>query len=170
MRPHLTFVTHDSRGYSVIEVLLVTVMISVIAGFVVVSLVRANRKNDRTKSAVEIAHHLQKARLDSMRRKANEVTQMAQVTVFNRKFYSVAIDADNDGILDIPLVISLPERPGLEMSGPFPKAYIFDSLGQTVDYHLRPVEPPPMTVGDRSGASAIKFSEGKIMVVPAVLK
>ena len=104
-----------------------------------------------------------------MRRNARDINQMAQVRVFNRRFYSIAIDGDNDGQLDVPLVISLPEEPGVEISGPFPKNYIFDELGQTVDGQNQRMTPPPMIVGNGSGASAIKFSDdGKIVVVPAL--
>lgn len=157
------------RGFSTTEILIVVAMIAVVAGFGVLSFVRGGRTVDRTNTAVELATNLQKARLDSMRRNPNDVGQMAQVKVFNRRFYSVALDADHDGQLDIPLVISLPEEPGVEINGPFPKTYIFDGQGQTVDSQKQRVVAPPMTVGNASGASAIKFSDdGKITIVPAV--
>jgi hypothetical protein len=55
------------------------------------------------------------------------------------------------------------------MNGPFPKNYIFNWQGQTVDSQNNRVEPQPLTVGSSSGASAIKFLEdGKVVVVPAV--
>ncbi len=169
MQPLLTSSQTNIRGFSKIELLLVVAMISVLAGFVAVSLVRSNRTVDRTKTAVELANYLQKARIDSMRRNARDVSQMAQVRVFNRRFYSIAIDGDQDGQLDIPLVMSLPVEPGVEINGPFPKSYIFDGLGQTVDSQNRRIAPPPMTVGDGAGASAIKFADdGKIIVVPAL--
>lgn len=157
------------RGFSLTEVLLVLAMVSMVAGFAVVSLVRGSRTVDRTRTAVELANYLQKARVDSIRRKPNDVAQMAQVKVFNRRYYSIAVDGDNDGQLDIPLVMSLPEDPGVEINGPFPKTYIFDSLGWTVDSQNQRVTPAPMIVGNGSGASAIKFDiDGKIVVVPAL--
>jgi prepilin-type N-terminal cleavage/methylation domain-containing protein len=168
MRSQLTFVKQNARGFSLTELLLVVAMVSAIAGFAVVSMVRGNRKVSRTNTAVEIANYLQKARLDSMRRNAKEINQMAQVKVFNRRFYSIAIDGDADGYLDIPLVKSLPEEPGVDINGPFPKTYIFDWQGETVDLQNHRVNPPAMTVTDGSAASAIKFSDdGNIVVVPA---
>jgi type II secretory pathway pseudopilin PulG len=165
----LTASKQNMRGFSKTELLLVAAMASVLAGFAVVSLVRGSRTVDRTKTAVELANYLQKARIDSIRRKPQDVAQMAQVKVFNRRFYSIAIDGDHDGQLDIPLVMSLPEEPGVEINGPFPKTYTFDPLGQTVDSQNQPVTPPPMIVGNGSGASAIKFeTDGKIVVVPAM--
>ena len=156
-------------GFSLLELVIVVAMVGIISGFAIVSFVRGNRTVDRTKTAVELANHLQKARIDSMRRKVRDVNQMAQVRVFNRRFYSIAIDGDNDGQLDIPLVMSLPEEPGVEINGPFPKNYIFDELGWTVDSQNQRVTPPPMIVGNGAGASAIKFSDdGTIVIVPAV--
>ena len=169
MRPHLTFVKQNSRGFSITEVLLVTAMISVIAGFFVVTVLRRNNTSDRTNTAIEIANYLQKARLDSMRRGANDINQMAQVKIFNRRLYSVAVDGDYDGHLDVPLVMSLPEQPGVQIHGPFPKTYIFDGRGQTVDSENHRVALPPMTIGNSSGASAIKLADdGRITVVQAV--
>lgn len=169
MRPYLTFNEQKQRGFSVTELLLVLAMVSVVAGFVVLSLVRGNRAAYRTDTAVEIAGYLQKARLDSIRRNAKDLNQMAQVKIFNRRFYSIAIDGDGDGNLDIPLVKSLPEQAGIEINGPFPKTYIFNWQGQTVNSQNQLVAPQPLTVGNSSGASAIKFSdEGNVVVLPAV--
>lgn len=165
----LTASKQNIRGFSKTELLLVGVMVLMVTGFAVASLVRASRTVDRTKTAIELANYLKKARVDSMRRGAVDVNQMAQVRIFNRRFYSIAIDGDNDGQLDIPLVMSLPEDPGVEINGPFPKTYIFDWLGQTVDLQNQRVMPPPMIVGNGAGASAIKFEiDGKIVVVPAL--
>jgi prepilin-type N-terminal cleavage/methylation domain-containing protein len=169
MRPLLTPIKQDARGFTVTELLCVVVMVSVIAGFAVVSLVRGKRNAYRTNAAVEIANYLQKARVDSMRRNAKDINHMAQVKFFNRKFYSIAIDGDNDGYLDVPLVMTLPDQPGVEINGPFPKTYIFDWQGQTVDSQNQRVASAPVTIGNSSGASAIKFSDdGTITVVPAV--
>ena len=166
MRAPLTF-QPKQRGFSVMELLLVLAMISVIAGFAVVSIVRGNRSTYRTSTAVEIAGYLQKARADSMRRNAKDLNQMAQVKIFNRRFYSIAIDGDGDGNLDVPLVKSLPEQAGVEITGPFPKTYIFNWQGQTVDLQNNRVTPPSIVIGNASGASAINLNDdGKVVVVP----
>ncbi len=158
-----------AAGVSAIEILIVITMVCIVAGFLCLKLIRGNDATHRQGTAVDVANHLRKARLDSMRRQVNDVSQMAQVRVFNRKSYSMAIDADGDNQLDIPLVMNLPAERGIEMNGPFPKTYIFDGLGQTVDSLNHPVTPDPVTLSNTAGASAIKFSEsGEIIVVPAV--
>jgi prepilin-type N-terminal cleavage/methylation domain-containing protein len=169
MPPSLPFFKNTQRGFSVTELLIVLAMISVIGGFAVVSIVRGNRAAYSTSTAVEIAGYLQRARVDSMRRGAKDLNQMAQVKIFNHKFYSIAIDGDGDGNLDVPLVKSLPEQTDIEIGGPFPKTYIFDWQGQTVDLQNNHVAPPSIIVGNSTTASAIKLSEnGKVLVVPGV--
>ena len=159
----------SADGLSALDLLLVITIVSMLAGFVVVSLVRGNRSTYRTSTAVELAGLLQKARSDSIRRNARDLNQMAQVKIFNRKFYSIAFDGDGDGNLDVPLVKSLPEQTELEISGPFPKTYIFNWQGQTVDSQNNSVAPQPIIIGNNSGASGIKFADdGKIVVVPGV--
>lgn len=154
-------------GVSLVDLLIVAAIVFVIIGFVVVSLVRGSRTTYRTGTAVEIAGYLQKARADSIRRNAKYVNQMAQVKIFNRRFYSIALDGDGDGNLDVPLVKSLPEQADAEVNGPFPKNYIFNWQGQTVDLQNNPVAPPAIIIGNSTGATGIKFGDdGKIVVVP----
>ena len=158
-----------TRGFSKLELLIVLAILFAIGGFAVVTLFRGDHATYRTNTAVEIGTYLQKARADSIRRKATELSEMAQVKIFNRRFYSVAFDGDGDGNMDTPLVKELPEQGGVEIDGPFPKNYIFNWQGETVDSQNNRVAPPILVVGNSAGASAIKFSEnGQISVMPAV--
>jgi hypothetical protein len=167
MRPHLTL--PKKTGFSKLELLTAAAMFFVVVGFFVVRFVQGSRINQRTSSSLELANYLQRARLDSIKRSATDITQMAQVKMFNRSLYSVAIDADGDNQLDIPLILSLPEKQALQFNGPFPKTYIFNQLGQTVDEDENRVAPQPITLTNEAGMSEIQFSEtGDIVVVPSV--
>ncbi|HSS20262.1 MAG TPA: prepilin-type N-terminal cleavage/methylation domain-containing protein [Pyrinomonadaceae bacterium] len=168
--PHLT-VQQNNRGFSLTELLIVVAMLTAIGGFVVVSLVRGGRSNDRSNSALDLANCIQKARLDSMRRDAKDIKQMAQVKIFNRRFYSIAFDGDGDGNLDVPLVKSMPENADSEIEGPFPKTFIFDSRGLTVDADGKLFAPQSVFVHNKAGFSAIKFDQGgKVVFAPVVNK
>ncbi len=46
--------------------------------------------------------YLEKARVDSVRRRPAAAAEMAQVTILNATFYSVTIDSTGDGTLDAP--------------------------------------------------------------------
>jgi type II secretory pathway pseudopilin PulG len=160
---------NNASGVTAIELLIVVAMVGVIVGFVVINLGDGNRTSYRQGATLDFAIYLQKARLDSMQRQVKDINQMAQVKVFNRRFYSIAIDADGDGQLDIPLVMNLTSEQDVEINGPFPKTFIFDALGQPVDSSSRRIAPQPITFSNSSGASAVKFSEtGEAIVVPAV--
>ena len=159
----------NQSGFSLVEVAIVVAMLAVILGFALMSFVKASRQVDRAGATTEIATFLQKARLDSMRRNARDVNQMSQVKIFNRRYYAITLDGDSDGQLDVPLVKALPENLGVEFEGPFPKTYIFDWLGQTVDSQNHRVPPPLIVVGNSAGASSIRFdNEGKVVVGSAV--
>jgi type II secretory pathway pseudopilin PulG len=169
MQPRVTSVKKTRLGLSTIELVLVIGIVSVIAVFGVISLVRPNRSFNRTNIAVELANHLQNARIDSVHRRPKDINQMGQVKIIDRRSYSIAIDANNDGSRDFPVVMNLPEELGVEFGEPFPKTYLFDGDGQTVDGEARPVEPQPMILEDGSGSTAIRISDdGKITVLPAV--
>jgi Tfp pilus assembly protein FimT len=157
-------------GFSVLELAIAAAMVAVIAGFVLANYVQGHRAIVRTKTATDFATCLQKARLDSMRRRVTDINHMAQVRVFNRKFYSVAIDGDGDGNLDAPLVLTVPAEEDVAITGPFPKTYIFNSRGLTVDSRNYPIAPEPIMVSNSAGASAIKFSENGNITVVAALK
>jgi Tfp pilus assembly protein FimT len=157
-----------AAGISTFEVVIVVAMVSILIGFACLQLAQANRTTYRQSTAVDFANCLQKARLDSIRRQVSDVSQMAQVKVFNRKSYSIAVDADMDGQLDIPLVMNLPTEQGIEMNGPFPKTFIFDGQGQTVDSLNHRVSPDQIILSNASGASAVRFSDsGEVIVTPA---
>lgn len=159
----------NEAGISVIELLIVVAMISVVAGFAFFKLMRGPGVEKRANVSQELAAFLEKARADSIRRNAKEIGEMAQVKVFNGRFYSVAIDANGDGNLDIPLVLSLPADLGVEIKGPFPRTFIFDGRGQNVDLQKQPVAFHPVILSDSSGNTAVKLSDdGQAVVMPAV--
>jgi Tfp pilus assembly protein FimT len=159
----------NASGVSAVEVLIIAAMVCIVAGFVCLKLIRGSDASSRQSTAIDFANHLQKARLDSIRRQVKDISQMAQVKVFNRKSYSMAIDGDGDNQLDAPLVMNLPAEQGIEVNGPFPKTFIFDGFGHTVDSQNQPLRPEPVTLSNSAGSSAVKFSEtGEVIVVPAV--
>ncbi|MFN2497482.1 MAG: tetratricopeptide repeat protein [Pyrinomonadaceae bacterium] len=120
------------KGFSVIELLIVLSIISVLSGFALMQITRARQAMIRENAARQFAGYLEKARVDSLRRHATTSAQMAQVSIVNASFYTVAIDANGDGALDAPTVVSLASD-GLQLNGPFPRTIYFNWRGRTVD-------------------------------------
>ncbi len=131
---------------------------------------RAQQEQLRVGAAEQFAHYLDTARNDSMRRRAIEVSKMAQLTIINKGFYSVTIDANGDGVLDTPKVISLAGQ-DVTMNGPFPRTFVFDSTGKMFDANHNPLSPATITFAQGYGKSVVKLSEnGKAVVVQATAR
>lgn len=123
----------NDAGFTVIELLIVITMITVVTGFVVMQVVRARQLMIRENAAQQFMGFLEKARVDSVRRRPDAAAQMAQVTILNASFYSVTIDSTGDGTLDPPQVINLPIDSNLQFQLPYPRTIYFNWRGRTVD-------------------------------------
>lgn len=123
----------NAPGFSVLELLIVVTMISVITGFAFMQIARAHQLMIRANAAQQLAAYLEKARLDSVRRRPTIPAEMAQVAIMNATFYSVTIDSDGNGTLDPPRVISLPADANLQFDVPYPRTIYFNWRGRTVD-------------------------------------
>jgi type II secretory pathway pseudopilin PulG len=125
--------TPNATGFSVLELLIVLAMISVLTGFAFIQIARARQLMIRANAANQLTAYLEKARLDSVRRRPTTPAQMAQLSLVNAKSYSVTIDSNGDGTLDAPQVISLPSEANLQFDLPYPRTIYFNWRGRTVD-------------------------------------
>ena len=150
-----------SAGFATVDFLIVAVIILIVVTYAWTAIVQAQRWQAREGAAQQFASFLERARSDSMRRRATDAKQMAQITVLNEKFYSVTIDENGDGALDVPRVINLQDQE-LTIGGPYPRTFMFDRNGKSVDNAGNAVPATTVTVGNRSGKSVVKVSdEGK---------
>jgi type II secretory pathway pseudopilin PulG len=159
MKPSLT--THkptSEAGFSVLEILIVVAMISVITGFAIIQIVQSRQDMTRANAAQLMAAQLERARLDSLRRHPTASAQMAQITIINASFYSLAIDADGNGVLDAPQVISLPTSSGLQFNTPYPRTIYFNWRGRTVDAAGAPANPAFISISANGRASRIDLT------------
>jgi Tfp pilus assembly protein FimT len=148
----------DARGVSVLELLIVIAMISVITGFALMQVVEARQDITRENAAQQLAAYLEKARLDSVRRHPGAAAEMAQVSIINASFYSVTIDADGDGTLDAPRVISMPAESNLQFNTPYPRTIYFNWRGRTVDGAGNPATPDFVSLTHGHGSSRIDLT------------
>ena len=148
----------NARGVSILELLIVIAMISVVTGFAVMKVAEARQDITRENAAVQLAAYLEKARLDSVRRHPSTAAQMAQVSILNASFYSVTIDANWDGALDAPRVISMPAGSDLQFNTPFPRTIYFNWRGRTVDAAGNPATPDFVSLTHSYGTSRIDLT------------
>jgi len=119
--------SRNDQGFSVIGLLIVVSIITIVIGFALMQVTRARQVMARQYAARLFTSHLEKARLESLRRHPMTSDQMAQVSAVNASFYTVVIDANGDGTLEAPLVVSLPNDSGLQFNTPFPRTVYFKS-------------------------------------------
>jgi len=149
-----------AAGVSILELLIVAAMIAVLSGFALIQIVRARQLMIRANAAQELVGYLGKARLDSIRRHAVGTAEMAQVSLVDTNSYSVTIDADGNGTLDAPRVISLPVNTDLQFTGTLPRTIYFNWRGRTVN--TANAITPPLTISILSptyGSTVINVSD-----------
>ena len=161
----------NAAGVTVLELLIVMMMIAVMSGFAIMQIVRARQVMIRANAAQEFVGYLEKARLDSVRRRPVPTTaEMAQVSIVNATYYSVTIDADGNGALDAPKVISLPVNTDLQFNGSFPRTIYFDWRGRTVNSTgtISPVST--ITISSSTyGSTSINISDAGQAVIDAAI-
>ena len=149
----------SDAGFSVLELLIVGVMISVLIGFAITQIARAKQHMTRANAVRELATYIEKARLDSVRRHATSSPQMAQVAIINANFYSVTFDGNGDGTLDAPRVIGMPANSNLTIqNGTFPRTIIFNWRGRTVDTSGNGTNPASVQIGNSYGSTTVNIT------------
>src|SRR5215211_5657754 len=89
------------RGFSTIELLITATVLTIVTALGLMGISRAKASIRLSGSAREYASYIEKARLYSIRRHANEAAQRANVASNDDKIsYNVSMDLDGDGGMD----------------------------------------------------------------------
>jgi len=153
-------------GFSLLELLIVSVAVIAVGGYAVTHFMSTQADIARDNAAQLFAAYVEQARVDSNRRQASEVEQMASIEVVDNNSYVVRVDADADGVLDPPMKVMLPAGHDLQIKGPFPKILRFDALGRVVDADSQEVAAPLVTFVNRKGTSTVRLPQnGKPVIL-----
>jgi Tfp pilus assembly protein FimT len=144
----------NAAGFSVVDLLIVISIVGIVTSFAFTSTVRARKHIARANEIRKFAAHLEKCRLDSIRRRATTTAQFAQITIINASSYSVTMDFDGDGSID-SRVVSLPVASGLTFNAPFPRTIYFNWRGRTVDAAGNVTVPGSIKISNSDGANTI---------------
>lgn len=123
----------DARGASLVEMLIVVTLIGIVAAWAVLRIVEARQSVYLSGATQELIAYLDKARLDSIRRRATALNQMAQVSITSPTSYSVSLDTNGDGQLDPPRVFNFPAGSITFNVADFPTIVRFNWRGRVVD-------------------------------------
>lgn len=146
-----------AAGFSVLDLLIVVVILGIIVSYLLGQISTIQKPLARTNAAQRLTMYVQNARSDSIRRHATEMTRMAQITVFDAHSYNVSLDANGDGALDPPVFVDLKDQ-NIRIDGPFPRMYLFDAQGRTIDAGRNPILSGAITLFNGSGKSVINVA------------
>jgi type II secretory pathway pseudopilin PulG len=151
-------IQRNAAGFSVFELLIVVAMISVLTGFALIQITRARQVMTRANAARQLSAFLEKARVDSVRRRPTTNAQMAQVALLDATSYSVSIDLNGDGTLDGPQTIRLPADANLQFDLPYPRTIYFNWRGRTVDAAGNIANPSFVNISSPYGSNTIDLT------------
>jgi prepilin-type N-terminal cleavage/methylation domain-containing protein len=123
-------------GFSLTELLLVVVIIAIISAFSIMGINKARSSMNLSNSARVITIYLEKARIDSIRRRAKTTAQMAKVEVLTSTTYKVTMDFDGRGNItsrtfpvENGISMTIPNDPDTGL--PSPPTAVFDWRGNS---------------------------------------
>src|SRR5678809_1735810 len=89
------------RGFSTMELIITTTILTIVTGLGLMGISRAKASIRLSGSAREYASYIEKARLYSIRRHADDAAKRANVAINdNKTSYNVTMDLDGDGGMD----------------------------------------------------------------------
>jgi Tfp pilus assembly protein FimT len=101
--------TRTNGGFSVVELLVTGVVLTVVTSVGVMGITRARASVRIAGAAREYGAYIEKARIHSIRSHADEASERSRVAINDDKTsYTVTIDLDGDGVLDTK-TITLPD-------------------------------------------------------------
>lgn len=119
--------TRTGGGFSAIEMIITATILSIVTALGVVGITRARASVRLSSSAREYGSYIEKARLFSIRRHADDASERANVTINdNRTSYNVTMDLDGDGGMDTRTIM-LPDGVSFETI----ETIAFDWRGRT---------------------------------------
>src|SRR5438128_1555056 len=94
--------TNSQSGASLMEVLIVVAIAAILVTFAITQFGRSNRNLDRQNIAREFKVSLERARFDSVKRRASSSADESTVTVLSPTSFSYTTDLNQNGQIDNP--------------------------------------------------------------------
>lgn len=129
--------SNSQKGFSLLELLIVVVITGIIAVMAMTQFGRTETRIKRQNIARELKIYLERARFDSVKRRAINRGDMARVTISNATSFNVTTDMNLNGTIDTAdtRFMSLNGRTDARLmldSGSFSITILFDHRGQAI--------------------------------------
>jgi prepilin-type N-terminal cleavage/methylation domain-containing protein len=138
----------SQKGFSLLELLVAVVIIGIIAVMAMTQFGRTETRIQRQNIARELKIYLERARFDSVKRRATITTDMARVIITSATTFNVTTDMNLNGTIDAAdtRFVSLNARTDARITGTnliFPIIIRFDHRGQAFAINANNVEITP---------------------------
>lgn len=125
----------SQRGNSLIEIMIVLVIATIVMAFAIVGFGNSKTQFNRQNIARELKVSLERARFDSVKRRAVNAADLAEVKLLSATSFSVKTDINQNGILDASetRTINFNGQNGVQIVGNslvFPITINFDRYGR----------------------------------------
>ena len=123
------------RGYSLVELMIVLVITAILVTLALISFGNTQTQFNRQNIARELKVNLERARFDSVKRRAVNTADLAEVKLLSATSFSVKIDTNQNGTLDAneTRTINFAGQPTVRLVGNllvFPITINFDRYGR----------------------------------------
>ncbi|HEX8250892.1 MAG TPA: prepilin-type N-terminal cleavage/methylation domain-containing protein [Pyrinomonadaceae bacterium] len=123
------------KGFSLLELIVVITIVAIVSVMAITQFGRTETRLQRQNIARELKVYLERARFDSVKRRASNPADMARVTITNATAFNVTTDMNVNGTIDSAdtRFMSLNGRTDARITGNnliFPIVILFDHRGQ----------------------------------------
>ena len=139
------------RGFSLIEMMIVLLIISILVVFAVAQFGEASTVFETQNVARELKVNLERARFDSVKRRPGSIADMSRVVINNDTSISVSLDRNQDGVLQTTetRTIDFSGRNNVKIVGSgiaYPVTLRFDRRGQVSTTDALGLEISPLFI------------------------
>lgn len=89
----------NQRGFSIVELLIVLVILGILTTLAIIQFRGASTDFERQRIVQEFKVYLERARFDSVKRRASVPSTMAQITLNGSSSFTAMLDFDGDGVM-----------------------------------------------------------------------
>lgn len=143
--------TQKQRGLSLVELMIVIVIIGIVVAFAVAQFGNASTVFETQNVARELKVNLERARFDSVKRRPDNLADMAKVVLVDEDTITVSLDRDQNGVLDSyeTTTIDFSGRNNVKIVGAavsYPVTMVFDRRGQVTTTNSFGLEIDPLFI------------------------
>jgi prepilin-type N-terminal cleavage/methylation domain-containing protein len=128
----------SDNGFSIIELLIVLTLLAVLTTIAIVQFSDSKTDFERQRIAREFKVYIERARFDSVKRRAAEISDMSRITMNSSSSFTVALDLNGNGKLDTAetRIIDFTERSNTQIivssTLNYPVTILFNQRGHVI--------------------------------------